>query len=128
MTKLLEAHVKAKVKVALNTAGGFYWMPSAGGYGISGVADFCAIYKGRFIAIETKVGKRKPTKLQERFLATVREHGGYALVINENNVHQLTELLHAIDTATTDTRRRADEELAACLRRSSESEGIDPGQ
>ncbi len=43
-----------------------------------GTSDILGCYKGRFFAIETKVGKNKPTPEQEAFLASVRENGGIA--------------------------------------------------
>ncbi len=44
----------------------------------AGTADIIGCYKGRYFAIEAKVGRNKPTVEQERFLADVREAGGIA--------------------------------------------------
>lgn len=51
--------------------------------GVKGSSDIFAIEPktGRFIAIECKVGKNKPTPQQEAFLDDVDRHGGLALVI-----------------------------------------------
>ena len=43
-----------------------------------GTADIIGCYRGRYFAIEAKVGKNKPTPDQELFLESVREAGGIA--------------------------------------------------
>lgn len=45
-----------------------------------GTSDIIGCYKGRYFAIEAKVGKNKPTPAQETFLQAVREAGGIAFV------------------------------------------------
>ncbi len=88
-----EAAVKKQVKKLLTEAGFFYWMPSANGFGMQGVADILAVKHGRILAIETKFAKGKPTILQQRFLENIRSHGGVALVINETNIDELAAAL-----------------------------------
>ena len=46
----------------------------------AGVADIVCCYRGKFVAIEVKVGSNKPTALQERFLERIKEAGGVAIV------------------------------------------------
>ena len=46
-----------------------------------GVSDLLGIYKGRFLAIECKVGSNKLSPEQNRFLCQVIEHGGIAMVV-----------------------------------------------
>lgn len=46
----------------------------------AGTSDIIACYRGRYIAIECKVGKNKSTDLQELFLEKVSEAGGMAIV------------------------------------------------
>ena len=41
-----------------------------------GVSDILCCYKGQFIAIELKVGKNQPTKLQSHFIKKIIETGG----------------------------------------------------
>ena len=43
-----------------------------------GTSDILGCYKGRFFAIETKVGKNTPTPEQQAFLQSVRDNGGIA--------------------------------------------------
>ena len=45
-----------------------------------GTSDILGCYKGRFFAIETKVGKNQPTPEQKAFMESVRENGGIAFV------------------------------------------------
>ena len=84
-----EGKVKAKVKVILKELGAYYTMPVTGGFGTSGAPDFLVCLNGRFVGIECKAGKGKPTALQEKNLHDIAQAGGQALVINENNVLDL---------------------------------------
>lgn len=102
----VEADVKKKIRKALDKHGWFHWMPVAGLYGTGGVSDILALKAGIFLAIEAKHGsgakggtKQKPmgTPLQMNFLASVRSHGGYGHVINEENLPRLEALLVEID-------------------------------
>ena len=51
-----------------------------GAYGGRGISDILLCKDGHFVAIELKVGKNKPTKLQERFIKQIKLHGGHAFV------------------------------------------------
>ena len=88
-----EGRVKAKVKVILKELFAYYTMPVTGGFGTSGAPDFLVCLNGRFVGIECKAGKGKPTALQEKNLNDIKRAGGEALVINEENVGNLRELL-----------------------------------
>lgn len=81
------------MKKILLASNAYFFMPPANGFGRSGVSDIIACNKGKFLAIECKAGKGTTTALQERELAAIREAGGTALVINENNLHTLQEYL-----------------------------------
>jgi pantoate kinase len=81
-----EAKVKAKIKEILKAHNIYYAMPIGTGYGNSGVPDFLCCVNGYFMAIEAKAGKGTTTALQEKNLTNVRNSGGVALVINENNL------------------------------------------
>jgi hypothetical protein len=88
-----ESKVKAKCVVQLKALGAVYFYPVTGGYGTSGVSDIVVCFDGRFIAIECKAGKNKLSELQKMFLEKVRAAGGLALMINEENVMDLTKLI-----------------------------------
>ena len=91
-----ESKVKDKVRKILKESGVYYFMPIGGMYSKIGVPDIICCYKGRFIAIECKAGKNKPTALQERELKLIQEAGGYSLVINEKNIDDVRKLLESL--------------------------------
>lgn len=88
-----EAKVKKKVVAELKRFGAYYFYPVTGGYGSSGVPDIIACLMGRFVAIECKAGKNKPTDLQEKNLRDISKAGGIALVINEENIAEVAAAL-----------------------------------
>jgi hypothetical protein len=61
------------------------------------VPDIIACFNGRFMAIETKAGKGTTTTLQERELNLIRKNGGVAMVISEENIHELEQYLASFD-------------------------------
>jgi hypothetical protein len=63
-----------------------------GPFGSRGISDILLCKAGHFIAIELKVGKNKPTKLQERFIKQVKLHGGHAFVCRT-----LDEVIECLD-------------------------------
>jgi|TARA_Y100000310_G_scaffold110581_1_gene108968 Holliday junction resolvase len=49
--------------------------------GVPGSSDILGISQnGKFIAVECKIGKNRPTEKQQEFLGKIRGHGGYAIV------------------------------------------------
>lgn len=84
-----EAKVKAKIKAILKEHNVYFAMPMGTGYGNSGVPDFLCCVGGQFLAIEAKAGKGIPTALQEKNLRDIKEAGGVAVVINEDNLDWL---------------------------------------
>lgn len=59
----------------------FFWKEHGGQYGTAGIPDLIICYKGRFIALECKVGRNKPTILQEVTIKQILRAGGYAMVV-----------------------------------------------
>ena len=88
-----EAKVKKVVVKQLKELGAYYFYPVTGGYGGSGVPDIIGCYGGRFFGIECKAGKNKPTPLQEKNLTDISNNGGIAVVVNENNMHDVVQLI-----------------------------------
>lgn len=88
-----EGKVKARIKAILSELGAYYFMPPANGFGRAGVPDIVGCLNGRFFAIEAKAGKGKTTALQERELKKIKEAGGLALVVNEENLNELEGML-----------------------------------
>ena len=87
-----ESKVKAKIRAILKKHGIYYVMPIGSGYGNSGVPDFICCVNGKFIGIEAKAGKNRPTLLQDKNLSLIIKANGEAMVINEDNLHHVEAL------------------------------------
>lgn len=59
----------------------FAWKEHGGQYGTAGIPDIIACHRGHFIALEAKVGKNQPTKLQSATIEQIRKAGGTAAVV-----------------------------------------------
>ena len=95
-----EAKVKAKIKKILKDNGVYYAMPIGTGYGNSGVPDFLCCVNGNFLAIEAKAGKGTTTALQDKNIREIKESGGMAVVIAEEQLElgyleQLIQLMRS---------------------------------
>ena len=96
--KTPEKKVKDKVVAILKTNDAYYFYPVTGGFGASGVPDIVVCHCGFFIGIECKAGKNTPTALQKQNLERIRNANGIALVINEENVEEVSDTLKRITT------------------------------
>jgi Holliday junction resolvase len=94
MASTPESKVKDKIKDLLKKHGVYYAMPIGTGFGNSGVPDFLCCVGGKFLAIEAKAGKGKPTALQEKNMRDIRSAGGRALVVSDDPITQ--EVLLAV--------------------------------
>jgi hypothetical protein len=88
-----EAKVKKKVTTILKSIGAYYFFPVTGGFGRSGVPDIICCLNGNFIGIECKAGDNKPTALQYKNLEEIQAAGGFAFVVNEDNIDSLERVL-----------------------------------
>jgi Holliday junction resolvase len=88
-----EGKVKARLKKQLNELGIYHFSPFQAGMGRAGIPDVIGCYRGVFVAFECKAGSNKPTALQEREMQAIRDAGGHAYLINEDNVNDLQEIL-----------------------------------
>ena len=88
-----EGKVKKKVVDLLKKYNVYYFYPVTGGFGRSGVPDVVCCMDGRFLAVECKAGKNKPTPLQEAEIEKIRTAKGHAFVINETNLDLLETYL-----------------------------------
>lgn len=91
-----EKKVKNKVVAMLKDAGVYYFYPVMGGYGSSGVPDIVGCCNGKFFAVECKSGGNKPTALQLKNMAQIKECGGFAIVVNEQNLDSVEALLKTL--------------------------------
>ena len=95
-----EAKVKAKIKKILKDHCVYFAMPIGTGYGSSGVPDFLCCVNGNFLAIEAKAGKGTTTALQNKNIREIKESGGMAVVIAEEQLElgyleQLIQLMRS---------------------------------
>lgn len=91
-----EVKVKKKLVAQLKALGCYYFYPVTGGFGASGVPDVICCHEGRFFAFECKAGRNKPTTLQENNIKAIREAGGFAIVVNEENVMLMSDYIVGI--------------------------------
>jgi len=92
-----EKKVKDKVVAILKAYEAYYFYPVTGGYGASGVPDIVGCHNEKFFAIECKAGKNIPTALQERNMQKIRESGGIAIVVNEDNIKDVELMLDKLE-------------------------------
>jgi Holliday junction resolvase len=76
-----ESQLRARIKRWLLAAGAQPYVTHGSVYSVRGTPDILACYRGRFIAIEVKVGRNKPTHSQLLQLDAIRKAGGYAMVV-----------------------------------------------
>lgn len=88
-----EAKVKARIKDILKELQCYSFSPIGGAYSSRGIPDIIGCLHGIFFGIEAKAGKGKTTALQDRELQRIREAGGIALVVNEENLDSLKTVL-----------------------------------
>lgn len=93
MARTKESVIKTRIKNILKEFQCYFFMPPANGYGRAGIPDFVGCLNGMFFSIEAKAGKGKTTALQEKELQKIRDAGGFAIVVNEDNIHNLKDLI-----------------------------------
>lgn len=77
-----EGKVKADVKKVLWKYKLYWHCPVMNGIGAPSL-DFICCHKGRFFAIETKAGNKRPTPRQEITISQMEDAGAKVFVINE---------------------------------------------
>lgn len=88
-----EAKVKQRIKDILKELECYSFSPIGGAYSSRGVPDIIGCLNGVFFGIEAKAGKGKTTALQDRELQRIKDAGGIALIINEENLDSLKTVL-----------------------------------
>lgn len=74
----------------------FCWKEHGGQYGTAGIPDIIVCYKGRFVALEAKVGKNQPTPLQAATIEQIRKAGGTAAVVR--SVDDVKDVITTLNT------------------------------
>ena len=77
-----EGRVKERVKKVLRTFGVYWHCPVQNGMGAPSL-DFVCCVKGRFFAIETKAGDKKPSARQETTIEEMKNAGAVVFVVND---------------------------------------------
>lgn len=77
-----ERMVKKQVSEWLDAHGIYYFMPVQTGFGRT-TLDYLCCWKGRFVAIECKAGKNKPTPRQMLVAEQIRAAGGHTFFVND---------------------------------------------
>lgn len=96
MSRTPEGKVKDAVTKLLRELGAYYFFPATHGFGRSGVPDIVVCIAGKFVGIECKAGKNKPTALQEREMDAIRSAGGTAVVVSTSDTTELRAALLSI--------------------------------
>lgn len=96
MASTPERKVKEAVVAVLKSNSVYYFFPPANGLGRAGIPDIIACCNGMFLAIECKAGKGTTTALQERELARIRDAGGAAFVVRENNITDVQSVINQL--------------------------------
>lgn len=93
MATTKEGLVKKRIKDILKELGCYSFSPIGGAYSQNGVPDIVGCLHGIFFGIEAKAGKGKATALQDRELQRIRDAGGVAMIVNEENLDSLKTVL-----------------------------------
>jgi Holliday junction resolvase len=70
-----ETALTSRIMDTLRAQGGWWMKVHGGGFQVAGVPDIIGCYKGRFVAIEVKVGDNTPTQLQVSVLLKLSDAG-----------------------------------------------------
>jgi len=83
---MLERTIQRRILAYLKTLPCCHCFKVAQGmYSTAGISDIICCCNGKFIAIEVKNEKGKPTALQVKFLNTIKQKGGVAMIARSVN-------------------------------------------
>lgn len=92
-----EKRYEQKIKKLLNNLGAYHVKQFGCGYTKAGVPDILACLNGRFVAIEVKATKGRPSELQLYNLRKIDACGGYAILAYPDDFEALETLLRTGD-------------------------------
>lgn len=108
-----EGKVKGQVRKLLDEYKLYYFMPATGGYGKSGVWDFCLSVEGVHVQIEAKATPDHPlSQLQWDNGVELIASGGVGIVVNDpaNTYEVVRDILGNIDRVQRDVQKVLDME------------------
>ena len=91
-----EKQFENKIKKLLKTKGIYYFKFWGTMYTKAGVPDIIACVNGRFLGIEVKAEKGKPSEIQLENIRQIRRGGGYAVVCYPDQYDKLERLIDAL--------------------------------
>lgn len=80
IARITEKNVTKSIRDLLKTLGVFHFKQFQSLGSVPGVPDIIGIYQGRFLGIEVKAPKGKPSPMQVAFLDNIRKQGGIAIL------------------------------------------------
>lgn len=93
-----EKNFENKVKDFLKERKAWFLKTWSNGVQRSGVPDILACYDGRFLGIELKAPKGKPSELQIYNLREIHESGGYAILLYPKDFELFKKLIADIES------------------------------
>lgn len=91
MSETPHAKLRKEICAYLASIGAWYVSTNSQGYGRKGIPDILCCYRGRFVAIEVKAGRDKPSPWQLRELGGITTSGGLSVVAY--SLQEVTDVL-----------------------------------
>ncbi|MCK5603951.1 hypothetical protein KAR91_18835 [Candidatus Pacearchaeota archaeon] len=80
---------------AMEQGTGWYYMPTQGGLGVNGIADFIGHYHGVFWAVEAKAPDKEPSGFQQLQIDAIKDSGAAVFVV-DGDMTELTAWLEGV--------------------------------
>lgn len=94
----LEKIFENKIKNYLTKQGAWfvkYW--GGGEFTKSGIPDILVCYQGKFIGVEVKSDKGKPSELQKHHLMEIHKAGGYGILLYPKDFQKFKDVVECLD-------------------------------
>ena len=91
-----EKNFENRLKKFLEDEGCWFVKFFANAYTKSGIPDILCCCNGRFLAIEVKAPRGKPSELQKWNIQKIIEQGGYGVILYPDQFDDFKELVHCI--------------------------------
>lgn len=90
-----EARLSKRIIQAWRERGAFCFKVWGSAHQMAGIPDIVGVYKGRFIACETKMPGNKPSAIQQHRISQIEAAGGLCVVAY--SVEEAEELLERLE-------------------------------
>lgn len=88
-----EKNLENRMKKFIETCGGWQVKFHANSFTKTGIPDVLCCVKGRFVAVEVKASKGRPSPLQIHQLKQIDNAGGYAILLYPDNYDEFKEFI-----------------------------------